>query len=271
MQLVIFPSPSPVVVVHRYNSAAFPTFAPLFETIADSSPLHRFARDAEEAAFSIVLENRSEKTITAWRYQWARTSAAGDRRIHRFSGDSYGVDVFRPVAAARSRHLITPSASVDEALLEKTRAGGGLIGRVSREKRSWTDVVELTFEIQFLLFADGEIAGPDPDHYALELQCRKRGAEFIAKQIRLAEAEGRDVTPVLSALAEAPSLGGLGLAQGDPLFHWVRHYASDFLRSMHRKLGEFDMSEAKLRHLENRPDLPKFYRRPPPPQITQEP
>jgi len=31
---------------------------------------------------------------------------------------------------------------------------------------------------------------------------------------------------------------------------------------MSRKIGAFDMREAKLRHLENCPDLPKFYRRP---------
>jgi hypothetical protein len=34
------------------------------------------------------------------------------------------------------------------------------------------------------------------------------------------------------------------------------------LRAMSRKTGTFDRREAQLRHLENRPDLPKFYRRP---------
>jgi hypothetical protein len=94
------------------------------------------------------------------------------------SGDGYGVDVFRPVAAPGSRHLISPSASVDEALLKPIEAVGVLIASVRGGKHAWADVVELTFEIQFLLFADGEIAGPDPDQYAAELQCRKRGAEF---------------------------------------------------------------------------------------------
>src|SRR5277367_5778971 len=253
MQLDVLPSPSPEVVLYRYDAAAFPAFAPLFEATADSSPLRHFARDPQEATISIVLENRSQKALTAWRHRWVTTDAAGDRRTRISSGDSYGVDVFRPVAAPGSRHLISPSASVDEAVLKNIQTGGGFVTSVSGGKRSWVEIVELSFEIQFLLFADGEIAGPDPDHYALELQSRKRGAEFIAKQIRLAEAEGRDVTPVLSALAEAPSLGGLGRAQGDPLFHWIRHYAKDYLRSMHRKLGEFDMREAKLRHLENRP------------------
>jgi hypothetical protein len=42
-------------------------------------------------------------------------------------------------------------------------------------------------------------------------------AEFVAKQIRLAQAEDRDITPVLSALVEIPCLGRLGHAQSDPL------------------------------------------------------
>lgn len=46
------------------------------------------------------------------------------------------------------------------------------------------DVIELSFEIQLVLFADGEIAGPDPDGFATELPCRKPAAEFVAEQIR---------------------------------------------------------------------------------------
>jgi hypothetical protein len=93
-----------------------------------------------------------------------------------------------------------------------------------------------------------------------ELQGRRIAAEFVAKQIHLARAEGRDVTPVLTALAEAPALG-IPARQGDPLFRSVRRYASDFLRHMHHKIGNLDRAEAKLRHPESRPTLPNFYRR----------
>ena len=41
-------------------------------------------------------------------------------------------------------------------------------------------------------------------------------------------------------------------------------YARDYLRHVHRKIGDLDMGKARLRHLENRPTLPKFYRRLPP-------
>jgi hypothetical protein len=254
-------SPSPEVILNRYERSETPEFDQLFETPSPSSPMRHLARDPEEASVAIVLENRSEKPITAWRFQWHMTDASGRHRTQTASGDSYAVDVFRPVAEPGSRHLITPSASISQAMLSHILAGGGFISSGCTTSRSLADVVELAFEVHLILFADGEIAGPDPDHFAAELKGRKPAAEFVAKQIRLASAEGRDVTPVLTALAEAPSLGRLGSAQGDPLFHSVRHYASDYLRRMHLKIGDVDMGEAQLRHLENCPTLPKFYRR----------
>ena len=156
------------------------------------------------------------------------TEESGKQRTHRLSGDSYMVDVYRPIVEPRSRQVITPSGSVNEALMDHVFAGGGLV-KMSFSGQSLDTVVEMTFEIDFVLFEDGEFAGSDPDRYGLELQFRKPAAGFIARQIRLAMAEGRDVTPVLSALAEVPCFGGLGRSQGDPLVHWTQHYAREYL------------------------------------------
>lgn len=175
------------------------------------------------------------------------------------------VDVYRAVAEPGSRHLISPSSSVDEASIDRVHVGGGLIS-ISITAKPWPsgETVKGSFAIDLILFADGEIAGPDTTRYGAELQCRKRAAEFVAKQIRMAIAEGRDVRPVLMALAEVRCFGRLGQAQGDPLTHWTRHYARDYLRATQRakERQTFDMRDARLRHLENRPALPKFYRRP---------
>lgn len=203
----------------------------------------------------------SDKAITAWRFHWQLTDSFGKQHPITMSGDSYSVDVFRPVAERASRHLVTPSGCVSEALLEHIRSDGGLMGVSIGPTRSFPDIAEVTFEIHLIVFIDGEIAGPDPDHFAAELQGRKPAAEFVAKQIRIAQAEGRDVTPVLTALIEAPSLGRLGRPQGDPFFHAVRHYARDYLQHLHRKIGHLNLAEARLPHLEHRPELPKFCRR----------
>src|ERR1700746_2630151 len=109
--------------------------------------MRHLARDPEEAPVAIVFENRAEKAITAWRYQWQITDASGRSRPHIFSGDSYAVDVFRPVAEPGSCFLITPSGSINQAMLNHVLAGGGFIGSGSTAGCSLVGAIELAFEI----------------------------------------------------------------------------------------------------------------------------
>jgi len=257
----ILPTPSEELSPVRYQDASFPKFRRLFERAAPTSPLS-LVRDPSEAAAAIVLENRSDRAVTALSYGWELLDESGKRRTQRASSYSYLVDVYRAVATPRSHVLISPWAIVDEALLDHIEAGGGVAVVEARTSKPSSDkLVEATFEIDFVLFADGEIAGADTQAYAAQLTTRKPAAEFIARQVRLAIAETRDVTPVLSALAEIPHLGSRQNSQGDPLVHWVRHYAREYLAYMQRAIGGVDWREAGLRHLENRPQLPRFYRR----------
>jgi hypothetical protein len=261
-RLNIVPSPCPQVVVSPYDEALFPRFKQIFEPQPEDSPLRYFARDRGEIPVTVVLENRSEKAITALSCRWRKIDRSGELRDHRVSSDSYFEDVFRAVATPGSRHLIGPSESLDEAMLDHAQAGGSFIGgKFSGSTIGLAAVVEETFEIDLIVFADGEIAGPDPDRFAAFLRCRKRAAEFVAQQVRLADVEGRDATPVISALAEIPHLGRPGHGQYDPLVHWTVEFAREFLQRSKRKIAGRDMREVELRRLENRPELPKFYRR----------
>jgi hypothetical protein len=265
LRVNVVPSPTPAVTLRRYEKSLFPVFDQLFETPSPSSPLRHLALDPQEASFALILENQSEKPISAWSFHWQMTDSTGKQRSVTMYGDSYETGIFRPVADTGSRHLISPSRSVSETILSHAVEGGGFIGgSCFTTTRTLSEIAEVSFEIHVIVFDDGEITGPDPNGYCTELQGRKRAAEFVARQIRIAREEGRDVTPVLNALVEAPSLGDVGSPQGDPLFHSVRRYARDYLRHMNRKIGDTDMGEARLRHLENRPTLPKFYRRPSP-------
>ncbi|HLK07808.1 MAG TPA: hypothetical protein VKV30_07705 [Candidatus Angelobacter sp.] len=263
-RLHITPSPCPEVVITPFDEAFHREFKQIFEPQPESSPLRYFVRDRAELPLTVVLENRSEKAITGLSYRWRKLDRSGKVRNQTVSSDSYRVDVFRAVAEPGSRHLIGPSGSLDQAMLEHVRAGGGFIGGiVGARERPQPDVVEVTFEIDLIVFADGEIAGPDPDRFVALLQCRKRAAEFVAQQVRLADAEGRDATPVISALAEIPHIGRPGHGPYDPLVHSTVEFAREYLRRVQHKIGELDMREVELRRLENRPELPKFYRQEP--------
>jgi hypothetical protein len=265
LRLDIRPSPSPEINVTRYDELSFPQFRPLFEAPSESSPLRHLARDPKEAVFAVVLENRSQKAITGLSYRIVMTDHSGKQHTRRFVNDSYMTNMYRAIVEPASRQLITPSSSFDECLLDHVLAGGGAITvGFSGLTDSLDGIVEMTFEIDFVLFADGEIFGADPDRHVEDMLCRTPAAEFIAGQIRLAINEGRDVTPVLSALADIPRFGRRGDRQGDPLTHWIRQYAREYLRVKKGNIGTFDLQEAALRRLEEGPTLPKFHRRPQP-------
>jgi hypothetical protein len=260
-QLHISPSPCPDVVITSFDEALHPEFKRIFELQFESSPLRPFARDPAEIPLTLVLENRSQKAITALSYRWQKLDKSGNVRNQTVSSDSYRVDVFRAIAEPGSRHLIGPSGILDEAMLDHALAGGSFIGgKIAGTMSPLPKIVEVTFEIDLVVFADGEIAGPDPDRFAALLQFRKRAAEFVAQQVRLADAEGRDATPVISALAAIPHIGGPGHGY-DPLVHSIVEFAREYLRRVQHKIGDLDMREVELRRLETRPELPKFYRR----------
>jgi hypothetical protein len=149
-------------------------------------------------------------------------------------------------------------------MIDHVASGGGFVGGGGGVRRFPYETAELTFQIDFILFEDGEICGPDPGNYAPSLLFRKRAAEYVAKQIRLAQNENRDVTPVLSALAEIPHLGSLHRAQGDRLVQWTQYYARHCLHSMRSETSHdrgVDRLQIWVRHLENLPEVPNFYRR----------
>ena len=72
--------------------------------------------------------------------------------------------------------------------------------------------------------------------------------------MRLAIVEERDPIPVIVALRDMPHL------RTDLLVHLVCEYARTYLRQSSLRAGSVNWTEAALKHLENRPTLPKFYR-----------
>jgi hypothetical protein len=236
-----------------YRTEALPRRRPA------SLPLRllRIADDPGVYPTAIIFENRSDKEITALRYCWSVRDRNGKTRSHTITNDSYKVDVYRPVVLPQSKQLLSVSGRLDvnQSLYNHVLAGGGAIGAGGSAGERFSDAAEeITFQIELVVFSNGEIAGPDPGHYAAELQGRKRAAEYVAKHVRLAMLEERDPTPVVAALRDMPHL------RTDPLAHLVCEYVRGFLRHSSMRGGPVDWAEAALKHLENRPTLPKFYR-----------
>src|SRR5215472_4375324 len=134
MVFTFSPSPSPELVVSRYDAALFPRFRNMFEPPSIDSPFRFLAQPPEEAERAVVMENRANKDVTALHYCWMMTSEDGNVRKRTVSSDSYMVDVYHPVLSATDRKLVCPSITVDESFVEHVlRGGGGMGGGGSRE------------------------------------------------------------------------------------------------------------------------------------------
>ncbi len=254
MRLHIISSPSNHVTLTLYTEDEFTLFRQLFEDIPDDSPLRHFAQAPESAATALIVQNHSEKDITALRYRWSFVDAGGSSRTRVASMDSYAVDVYRPVLSTRTRLLVTETESIAETAINHVLGGGGMI--MSRGRRPSEHRKDgARFQIEFVLFADGETAGPDPDHYGQELQLRKRAAMYVAEQIRSADRENRNITSALSAICEIP------LHPDDLQGLLIDEYARRYLRRSIMKMGSVNWKEAALKHLDGQPTLPAFYRR----------
>lgn len=251
MEFSVGSSPSPDVTLRRYDPTLFPKFNIVFDSSKESRLPRFLVHPAEEAECAVVMENYSEKDVTALQYDWVIRGLDGKDSKYKDSTDSYLVDVYRPVLSQGDRLLICRSACIHESLLDHVLNGGGAVSGGVGDRSSLSEVRSIELQMNMLLFSDGELAGPDTEHFAAELRCRKRAAQFIAKQIRAAESEHRDVTPVLLALKELPHL------REDFLAGWTQRYASQYLTRMRDERMRIGM----LQHLENRPTLPKFYRR----------
>jgi hypothetical protein len=258
MDFTISPSPTHQVVFRRYDAALFPKFESVFKQVGSQDSFHVLAQPPEEATRALVMENRGDKDITALRYDWVITNRDGRVRNRTVSYDSYLLEEYHAVLPAKRRKLISRLGAVDESLIEHVLAGGGAFGGGVDFRDSIAEVTSLAFIVDMLMFVDGEVVGPDNGKFAVELLCRRHGAEFVAKQIRLAEAERRDVAPVLSALAEIPAFRKRLYPQGDFVTGWIRRYASEYLRAV-RHNDDF-LRAATLRRLENHRMLPKYYR-----------
>lgn len=244
LQFTVNPSLSPEVYLSRYDPDRHPKFRRRAEPESGSSR-GGFASDPEETRYAMVLENRSARSIIALQYGWRLTREGGPE--HRSIVKSW--EKIKPGA----RHLLGSSRTVAESLFDEGEPGnasgwgGGSSGRSS--ELFLDDEAEITFALDVMIFADGEVAGLDPDNYVEQLECQELAFQFVTRQVRLAEKENRDVTPVLSALKQMP----LSFAQCDPCAHMIKSLAAHVLAARVRERIVQGLEEADI--------LPKFYRR----------
>jgi hypothetical protein len=199
---------------------------------------------------SYFLTNNSDKDVVAVDAKWTLVDKSGNTDVWRFTSDSFLDVKARPVIAAHSRILVGPrmwvredsiqSYLASEMLMAKRAALEKLAGRLAAASAVYVGV-------DSLIFADGEVAGPNSDEFDREIARRKLAAEDVLGVVQDARLSGRDPAVALRAFVARMDAAG-----ADPRATWGRRFA--------RQLQDPERFEGNLYYLEHLPPPPKFYR-----------
>jgi hypothetical protein len=138
LRLNILESPSPELSVERYSPDYFSEFQDLFPTkeFPETHPLRLLLRKPYEEQVSVVLQNKSPKSITVLAFHWIFPETPDHSSIRKYASNSYHVEVFRPVLAAGAKMLASPlSENAEESVLTHIKAGAGVIAGFFRSSR----------------------------------------------------------------------------------------------------------------------------------------
>lgn len=202
---------------------------------------------------SFFVRNQSEQPVVALVATWTITDATGQKHIQRFSSDSF-LDVrTQHVIDPQGQLLVGPRMFVGErhfqALATRqslTKDGPGLeraAASVSAASASHVDVA-----LDAVLFANGELYGPDTQHLVEDLTARKAAADAIVQAVNTARATGLSPDKTLASIVDAP------VRRGDFFATWKRRFAHQLINS-----AQFDATLGYFEHLPQLPTITKKY------------
>jgi hypothetical protein len=216
-----------------------------------------------------VLSNRSDKAILSLTTTWVTTDASGKEHKLVYSCDSFLTPDLRAVVPNGASVLVGPQVLVPESLASQYGAKGyfGAINPAVLQQfaNEYAGASHVKVTIDSIVFDDGEVVGPDQEHYTTEIEARKSAATRIAGQLQASVKNGQPLaesvyhlTPTPVPTVQSPP-GGSSLASSQE-----STWASHFIRNLQRaqRLGDDRRLQAYLAYMERLPQPVKMYRRP---------
>jgi hypothetical protein len=228
-------SPSPEVAFAPFSESQFPAFGRVFA--------HARA-GLQPAAF--VVSNQSARAVIGIAARWTVIKQDGSKVHFWSSTHTYLSSPPSPLAPAGARLLVAPETFVPESLVA---SGGGIIALAPEPETvsKFTAASEIYAEVDCIIFADGEVVGPDQSQLVGEIQDRKAAVDVVLQQVHAAQASGENLSDALSQLAISP------ISEHNSVGKRAAQLAREVIRTQHR--------DAFLSYLEGTPTPVSFYRK----------
>jgi hypothetical protein len=229
-------SPVAGISLKPFDAKQFPAFA---EIITISPALN----DAQPASF--VIDNGSDRAIIGVGVQWIFINRSGGQDIYSSRTHSFLSPKAPPLVPTSGRMFVAPQVFIPEAAV----TSGGLIGTVppARIVALLQSASSIHVRIDSIIFADGEVIGPNRLNLPGEIQDRKIAADLISRHVHTARTLGKDPVAALHDLLASPS----------PLGSGVDKHKNQFVS----QLSSTKHFDAVLSFIEAIPSPPKFFRK----------
>jgi len=189
-----------------------------------------------------LLSNKDSRAIVGALVTWVTKTSAGNQQMHRHSTDSFQGTTSPPILAPGARMLVAPGIWVPEEQIASLSGSPRLLN-LQQLVGIFSLATTVDVHLDSVIFSDGEIVGPDTQHFETELTERKQAATAVVRAVVTARESGMSPLDALAKMraqnrgAGAPSLTTSSLAV------WTRRFADGLL---HEQGNSFDHAVADL-------------------------
>jgi hypothetical protein len=199
---------------------------------------------------SFLLKNNTSIPITVIVAKWMYTDKSGNEKQLSIHCDAYLVTRTEPLVNAHDSSLVTPDSCARQEYFSRLRTqsfmGSPLYSaRNSALVATKENLTHTSITLDSVIFADGQIWGPDNLHYYKTIMERTRIRQFVVDEFVAAKESGESLSAHISAIKAE------GMVKKDKISSARRYYAT--------LLEGSPNPEGTLRSLQQQQALPEFH------------
>jgi hypothetical protein len=193
--------PSPdikqVVTVVPFDSGQHTSFNKFFLSVPATA-------DLQSSTF--ILTNQTDRDIVGLAVRWILRDSAGNQESVPWFTHSYLSADVAPLIGPRGEMMVAPGSFVPDTSMKS----GGFLGTVATDRtvQKFKSALEVSVEIDSVIFADGEVVGPKSLPLVQQIKDRQVAAQMLVRHLEQANLKGVKPQDALQQSVATPSAWG---------------------------------------------------------------
>ena len=166
----------------------------------------RVPATAELQPSTFIVKNETDCPVIGLAFHWILTDAGGNQEPVPSFTHSYLSYDGAPLIGPHGEMMVAPGSYVPDTAMQ----GAGFAGTVatSNTVQKFTRAPAVAVEIDSVIFADGQVVGPNPLPLVQEIKDRRLAIDLLLRQVNAANAKGVSPQEAVRQQAMTPSAWG---------------------------------------------------------------